>query len=338
MAVAATVLAAMAGVALVAQQNRSTGTDMVAAAGEFLDSLTTEQRSQTAFPFESMERFDWNFIPLQDKDKKPTRKGLSLQEMTPGQRKAALGLLKASTTEKGSRAAVAIMSLEEILHEQEKKKPVNVRSPEWYFFTVFGMPSKTGKWGWRVEGHHLSLNFTLEGTQLVAATPSFYGANPAEIKNGPRQGERILAASEDPARALYKALEGEQKKAAYHDQPFPEPKQKTQKADVGQPVGLPASRLNASQKQLLVKLLESYTDRMPPEVGSAELKRVHDAGLDKVHFSYNGGTELGEKHSYRVQGPTFVIEFLNEQNDSAGNQANHIHSVWRHLASDFGVQ
>src|SRR5581483_405746 len=104
------------------------------------------------------------------------RKGLRLQEMTPAQRKAALGLLRAGTSEKGNVAAVTIMSLEEILHQQESKKPVNVRSPEWYFFTVFGTPSKTGRWGWRVEGHHLSLNFTLDRGQVLAATPAFFGA------------------------------------------------------------------------------------------------------------------------------------------------------------------
>ncbi len=338
MALAALALLAVAGLAYVAQQARTAGTDMVVAAQEFLASLTTEQKKQVTFDFDSKERFDWNFVPLQTKDKQPTRKGVRLQEMTPAQKRAALALLKAGTSAKGNVAAVTIMSLEEILHEQESKKPVNVRSPEWYFFTVFGMPSKTGSWGWRVEGHHLSLNFTLEGTQVVAATPSFFGANPAEVKSGPRQGDRILAASEDPARELYKALDGEQQKIAYHQEMFPEPEQKSLRFKSQAPVGLSAAKMTDAQKQILWRLLSSYTDRMPAEVGEAELKSVRDAGVDRVHFAYNGSTELGEKRTYRVQGPTFVIEFRNEQADSAGNPANHIHSVWRHLASDFGLK
>jgi hypothetical protein len=335
-ALATAALLAVTGLAYVAQQNRTAGTDMVAAADQFLGSLTTEQKTQTSFPFESMERFDWNFIPLQDKERRPTRKGLSLQEMTPAQRQAALALLKAGTSEKGNVAAVTIMSLEEILRDLEKKGAM-VRNPEWYFYTVFGMPSKTARWGWRVEGHHLSLNFTMEGTQVVSATPSFFGANPAEIKSGPRKGERILAPSEDPARELYKALDEAQKKVAYHQEMFPEPVQKSVAFKREAPVGLPAARMTEAQKQLLWTLLESYTGRMPAEVGEVELKRVRDAGPEKVHFAYNGSTELGQKHTYRVQGPTFVIEFRNEQADSAGNPANHIHSVWRHLTADFGV-
>jgi hypothetical protein len=336
MALAALALLAVAGLAYVAQQNRTAGTDMVTAADAFLASLTTEQKKQTSFAFDSNERTNWNFVPLQDKEKRPTRKGLSLQEMTPEQRKAALALLKAGTSEQGNVAAVTIMSLEEILREQEKKGAM-VRNPNWYFFTVFGLPAKTGNWGWRVEGHHLSLNFTLEGMQVVSATPSFFGANPAEVKSGPRKGDRVLAASEDPARELFKALNGEQKKVAYAAKQFPEPKQNTRRADLGPPVGLAAAKMTAAQQQILWKLLASYTDRMPVEVGAVEMKRVRDAGIDKVHFAYNGSTELGEKRSYRVQGPTFVIEFLNEQADSAGNVANHIHSVWRHLAADFGL-
>lgn len=336
---ATTALLIVAGVAYVAQQNRA-GSDMVNAAEQFLASLTTEQRMQASFAYEDMERFDWNFIPLQDKQtRKATRKGLPLESMTPGQRKAALALLRASTSEKGNVAAVTIMSLEEILLSQEGPKGAMVRNPEWYFFTVFGQPNKTGAWGWRVEGHHLSLNFTLDGTQVVAATPSFFGANPAEVKSGPRKGDRVLAASEDPARELFKSLNPEQRKIAYRDKPFPEPEQKSIRAKVdAAPLGLAAAKMTEAQQQILWKLLSSYTDRMPGDVGEAELKGVRDAGLDKVHFAYNGDTELGEKRSYRVHGPTFVIEFLNEQKDSAGNNANHIHCVWRHLAADFGVK
>lgn len=327
----------MAGLALIAQQTEAPGTQMVAAAEAFLGSLKGGEKEKATFPFDSKERTNWNFVPLQDaKTKAYTRKGLPLEEMSPEQKKAALNLVKAGTSQEGNVAAVTIMSLEAILKEQETKGAM-VRNPEWYFFTVFGTPSKTGKWGWRVEGHHLSLNFTMDGTQVVAATPNFFGANPAEIKSGPQKGKRILASSEDLAFQLYKALDAEQKKSADHGKPFPEPGQKETAPKVGDPVGIPAAKLTDAQKSILMKLMQSYTDRMPGDVGAAELKLAKDAGLDKVHFAFQGVPELGKGHSYRVQGPSFVIEFLNIQSDSGGNPANHIHSCWRRIKGDFGL-
>jgi hypothetical protein len=228
------------------------------------------------------------------------------------------------------------MSLEAILRDQEKKGAM-VRNPEWYFFTIFGTPSKTGKWGWRVEGHHLSLNFTMEGNQVLTATPSFYGANPAEIKSGPDKGKRVLAEAEDLAFQLFKALDADQKKIAHHDKQFAEIKEATITPAVGDPVGLPAAKMTAEQRDILLKLLQAYTRRMPEQVAAAEWTHVKEGGIDKIHFAFNGGPELGKKHTYRVQGPTFVVEFLNEQADSGGNPANHIHSVWRRMKGDFGI-
>src|SRR6202043_1913153 len=124
---------------------------------------------------------------------KALRKGLPLEEMTDRQKDLARDLLKAGTSEGGFKEAATIMSLESILAALEaKRKSKMVRDPQWYFFTLFGAPAKTGKWGWRVEGHHLSLNFTIEGAQVVASTPCFFGANPAEVKSGPEKGKRIL--------------------------------------------------------------------------------------------------------------------------------------------------
>jgi hypothetical protein len=334
MALALVALMLVAGLAYVAQQTDSSGTHMVAAAQKFVDGLNPEQKSKAVIPFDSTERTNWHFVPLENNGK-PTRKGLRLEEMTPEQKKAAYDLLRTGTSEKGDVTAVTIMSLEAILHEQEKNGKLT-RNPEWYFFSVFGTPSKTGSWGWRVEGHHLSLNFTLAGTEIVSVTPNFFGSNPAEIKGGPRKGQRPLEPTEQLAFELFKSLDAEQSKTAYRDKPFGEPQATKVNAGVGDPVGLPGAQLNPMQKTILARLLKAYTDRMPPEVGSRELKRATEAGLDKIYFAFTGSTERGKGHTYRVQGPTFVIEFLNMQADSAGNPANHIHSVWRHLTGDFG--
>lgn len=330
------VLTSMAGLALWAQQRQAAGTAMVAAAQQFLGTLSDEQKEQATFPFDSKERTNWNFVPLQTKDREPTRKGLRLEKMSPAQKKAALELVKAGTSESGAVAAVTIMSLEAILAEQEKKG-TNIRNPEWYFFTVFGDPSKTGKWGWRVEGHHLSLNFTMDGDQVIASTPAFFGSNPAEVKSGPRKGYRPLAPSEDLAIQLFESLDDGQREAAHQAKHFGEPEQKSLTPKLGPPVGLAAAKMTAEQKGILNRLLKAYTDRMPPDVGAMEYKAATEGGLDKIHFAYTGKAALGEPHTYRVHGPTFVVEFLNVQADSAGNVANHIHSNWRRIKGDFGL-
>jgi hypothetical protein len=335
LSLAVAALGCLAGLAYVAQLAEPSGTTMVIAAQALLDQLKPGQKTQATFSFDDKERTNWYFTPQQNKGK-ATRKGLTLEEMTPAQKKAALALVKAGTSDKGNVAAVTIMSLESILREQEKGGGI-VRNPEWYFFTIFGTPAKTGKWGWRVEGHHLSLNFTMDGTHVVAATPSFFGANPAEVKGGDQKGLRILAPSEDLANELYGTLSEDQKQVALQKKNFPEPGETTPAPKVGAPVGLAAAKMNAAQKAILMKLLHSYTDRMPPDVGTLELKSATDAGIDNIHFAYTGNTEKGKGHTYRVQGPTFVIEFLNIQADSARNPANHIHSAWRRIKGDFGL-
>ena len=335
---AAAVFMSLAGLAFVAQQIEAPGTQMVTAAQTFQSSMTAEQKAQASFAFDSKERTNWNFVPLQDKNRKPTRKGLALAEMTPEQKKAALALVKAGTSDVGLVTATTIMTLENILREQEAKGSL-VRDPGWYFVTIFGSPARTGRWGWRIEGHHLSLNFTMDGTQIVSATPCFFGSNPAEIKGGPAKGKRVLAGCEDLAIELFKSLDADQQKVAHQAKHFPEPGQKEPAPKLGPPVGLAAAKMTDAQRDTLWKLLQSFTvDRMAPSVAELQLKRVKDAGLEKVHFAFSGTAELGKGHTYRVQGPTFVIEFLNIQNDSAGNPANHIHSCWREIKGDFGLE
>jgi hypothetical protein len=227
------------------------------------------------------------------------------------------------------------MSLESILRELEKGG-TNVRDPGWYFVTLFGTPGQTGKWGWRIEGHHLSLNFEVMDGKVASATPCFFGSNPATVMAGPRKGLRATPDVDDLARELFKSLDDEQRKLAHQSEQFPEVKANTA-ASVSEPRGVPSTRLNEQQRETLRKLVHAYTDRLPADVAQVELDRLRQAGVDKIYFAYAGGTNPGDKHTYRLQGPTFVAEFLNVQSDSAGNPANHIHSVWRHLPKDFGL-
>lgn len=330
---------AVAAVALVANQAPPSGAKMADAATKFLAALTPEQKAKAAFGFDDPHRQKWFFTPQQDKQKNPTRKGVRLEELSGGQKAAALELLRAGLSTRGFDQAATIMSLEAILAELEAPKGAMVRNPGWYFVSVFGKPSNTGPWGWRVEGHHLSVNLTLDKGEIVSATPLLFGANPAEVKDGPKQGLRTLPETEVPAKELIASLTEEQKKLARQPKQHPEIKEGQPTAAVGEPVGLPAAKLTDDQKATLQKLLEGYANRLPADVAAAELKRVRDAGLDKVYFSYWVGEDMkGKPYTYRVHGPTFVVEFLNVQADSARNPANHIHSGWRRLPADLGLK
>ena len=300
---------------------------METAAKNFLSSLTPEQRAQATYKFDDDQRFDWHFIP------KP-RKGLPLKEMNSYQTKLAHALLSAGLSQRGYIKAVTIMSLEDILKQMEAgRKGAPGRDPEGYFFTIFGEPSSSAVWGYRVEGHHLSQNYTVVGGKVVDS-PSFFGSNPAEVKQGPRKGTRVLAAEEDLARELVTSLEGEQKKTAIVDQTaykdiFTMASRKA--ALEGQPSGLAASKLNAKQFGMLMNLLEEYASNVPEQMAQSRMEQIKKVGKN-MQFAWAGSLERGGPHYYRVQSPVFLIEYDNTQND-----ANHIHSVWRDYNGDFGL-
>ncbi len=319
--------AAVVGVAVYASAYvEQTGSRMAVAARRFLDSLPREKAEKAAFKFDVPERLNWHFIPRD-------RLGLPIKELTSEQRALAFGLIATGLGGNGNLKATTIMSLEQILLELEQGKGP-LRDPERYFLTIFGTPSDRGKWGWRVEGHHLSLNFVLEDGKITAATPSFFGANPAEVRQGPRQGLRTLADREDTALRLVQALDGNQQKTAIVS---PEAPKEIRAAGTLQPPtdsapGIAYAELTGNQRELLRALVESYASDMPGEVSKAWLDEIRQAGPDGVKFSWTGPADRTRPHAYRVQGPTFLIEFNNTQNG-----ANHIHSIWRNMLGDFGI-
>jgi hypothetical protein len=329
--------AGLVGAACLSKEEPAPGMRMTDAADKLVASLNDDQKREGLFAFDDKERTNWHFVPLQDREKKPTRKGLRFEHMTAEQQDIAKALIRAGTSGSGFLKATTIMSLEAVLAELEKKGTM-VRKPGWYFVSIFGTPSKTGKWGWRVEGHHLSLNFVVERGKIVASTPAFFGANPADIKSGPKKGQRTLPEAEDLAKELFVSLSDEQRKVAYQADQFDEIEQGKAAPHVGAAKGLAAAKMGDKQRDVLVKLVQSYAERMPPDVAAAQMAEVKSAGIDKIHFAFAQESEKpGKPYTYRVQGPTFVIEFLNRQPDSAGNPANHIHSSWRNLKGDFGI-
>jgi hypothetical protein len=309
---------------------------MTEAAQKWLGLLSAEEKAIASFPFDHAERTAWYFVPLQDKDKKPTRKGLRLEVMNDAQKAAAMGLVQSALSETGFRKVQTIMSLENVLIDQEKGKGP-VRNPNWYFLTLFGTPCLEGTWGWRIEGHHLSLNFTIKDGKVASITPAFFGSNPGEVKAGEKQGTRPLATSLDNALSLIKSLNDEQKKAALQSKAFPEVQGQTVSAKIGAPVGVSYQQLQPDQQKAMRQLAESYLENFHPDLQKTERDRLAEAGWDAVTFAYSGTSEPGTPLTYRLQGPKVLVEFINLQADGAGNKNNHYHTSWRTLPSDFGM-
>lgn len=332
--VGACVVASLVGALVAAERSSSAMADSATA---FLNSLTPEQRQKAVFAFDSSERTHWNFIPIEGFP----RNGLMTKDMTEAQRSRAHDLLKAGLSQRGYLTASSIMDLETILGDLERRGRDGgrgrgegmTRDPGRYFFSVFGTPSKKDTWGWRAEGHHVSLQFTVVKGTLVASSPTMFGSNPAEVMEGPKKGLRILADQEDTARALLMALdEGQRAKAVIQNVALNEIVT-TNKVEVSplSPVGITADGLKPAQRDMLLKVIETFTSKMADDIAADRTAKLKKAGLEKIAFAWAGEAERGKKHYYRIQGPTFLIEHDNSQNNG-----NHIHSVWRDFAGDFG--
>jgi len=315
----------------------SPGAAMTEAAQKFLAALTPEQTKVATMDFNNPARRDWHNIP------KPTRKGLQIREMPPALRVLCHNLVKAGLSESGYEKAVHIMALESYLHIGEQGKGP-FRDPERYFLTIFGTPAHDTTWGWSFEGHHLSLNFVIKNDQVIGETPSFWGANPATviafIEGGPETGVRTLLDEEQLAFDLVNSLTPEQQKEAIIAEKAP-----ADYRNAGNPVtpranmeGICATELTPEQQHILMSLLATYNYHFAAEIAKTRMDEIKANGLKDVYFAWLGATRPGVGHSYRIQGPTFVLELINVQTDPAGNPANHIHSVWRSLTREFGLE
>jgi TonB family protein len=299
---------------------------MAEAANKFLASLTPEQKAKATLDFADENRRDWTIVPRD-------RKGVPLKDLDENQRRLAMEFMKTGLGASGYQKATTIMSLEPVLAQLEGPNRRFPRDPELYYFSIFGTPSPKTPWGWRVEGHHISIHFTIVKGEMLSNTPLAFGSNPAEVREGERKGLRALAGEEDRGRDLILALDEKQRAVAIFDQKAPSDILTLAKikADPLKPEGIPAGQMNKQQKTLLEKLIDEYLARMPQDVAAERSKKMRDAGFDKIHFAWAGGVNKGDPHYYRIQSPTFLIEYDNTQNN-----ANHIHSVWRDFNGDFG--
>lgn len=343
----ALVLAAFAAVAVSAQRTPTPAAAMTTAATRFLDALNADQRKQATYPLESDEYLRWNFIPTEAFP----RNGLRLKDMTEAQQKLAHDLLKSGLSDRGYQTYTSIIALEDILRVVEGARAGTPaqggapgggraggrggfgRDPSVYFFTVFGQPSATGNWGWRVEGHHVSLHFAVSKGAVIASTPSFAGSNPAEVRDGAEKGKRVLAHLEDTGRALVMALDEKQRATAIINATAPNEIVTNNQLDIKplSPDGLKVSAMTTAQRQLLMNVIDAYAGLMAPDIASQRMAKITAAGLENIGFAWAGPVERGALHYYRVQGPSFLIEFDNTQNNG-----NHVHSIWRDFNGDFG--
>jgi 2-oxo-4-hydroxy-4-carboxy--5-ureidoimidazoline (OHCU) decarboxylase len=308
---------------------------MVQTAKAFTDSLTPEQRSIAITDFKNEEREKFHFVP--DSNFEQTygfkRPGLTYIRMQPEQRHLADALLSASLSRAGFIKAKTIMSLEEVLRIKEADL-TGRRDPLRYYVRIYGEPSKDGAWGWRIEGHHMSLHFAMKGGKLVSSSPTFFGANPHKVDISARQGLRALPAEEDLGFELIGMLNADQKKKAIIDaKAYPDiltgadTRAKLDRSGAG----LPASEMTPQQVEKLMSLIEEYASNLPAEVAAKRMEQAKSAPKDKLLFAWAGATERNIGDYYRIQAPAFLIEYDNTQNG-----ANHTHTVWRDWNNDFG--
>ena len=301
----------------------------VKAANDFIELLNQEQKLETLFPFDTDERYNFHFVPIE-------RKGITFNEMNPIQKIAAFNLLKTCLGENAFHKTKEIMQLDQLLKELEMRKPEDhFRDTGNYHITIFGIPSAKTIWGWRFEGHHISFNFSFSKQTLISGTPGFLGSNPGIVLNGAQKGKQVLKEETEMGFKLLTSLNEAQMNKTIIDSVAYKDIISFDKRVVllKSPEGIRYKELNKEQQQLMLQLISLYVHRYTKIFAEAMLKKIHANGLDDIWFAWAGDSHsmMGKGTYYRVQGPTFLIEYDNTQNN-----ANHVHSVIRDLQNDFG--
>ena len=345
---------------------RGTASRMTEAAQAFLEALDASQRATALVKFDDPERWNWHYTPPRDHG------GITFAAMDAPQQQLAHRLIATGLSLRGYAKATAIIAIEHVLHASEGGRGAFRRDVSLYHVTIFGTPGSSEPWGWRFQGHHISLNCVIVDGTLVAPLPTFFGSNPAELGD-----HRPLAAETDGARELLASLDAEQRSRAVISPAAPADMMtanlrsivdgeipptpwellgaprtdaavqelERRRAGLGltdahdaalrytsAPKGLAASEMSNGQREHLIALARTYVERMPDELAAYEWGRIEASGIGGIHFAWAGSDAIGEPHYYRLQGASFLVEFDNTQND-----ANHIHSVWRDPTTDFGA-
>jgi len=334
---------------------------MRSAADALLSTLSREQLGRALFPFEDEdERRDWDFIP------KYRRNGLALREMTDRQQVLAQQLLASGLSLPAYTRATSIMAFENVLRELNAPRAglaaAEFRHAGKYQFSFFGEPHAEQTWGWRMVGHHVAVNFTIVDGTFVAPTPLLFGSEPAQFGVF-----RPLVDDEDRGFLLLEALDAAQRQQAIiHDVAPPDFVTRVVKKlgdeelpgdhELGfdhyvisdhdremlkwirhEARGLPGASMTTRQMAHFRDIIAAYVERLPEEPARLHLERLERAGFEQFTFAWAGHPERGKPHYFRVQGPSFLVEFENAQvGGGVPGEANHIHTVWRDPDNDFG--
>ncbi|MCG2461820.1 DUF3500 domain-containing protein [Flavobacteriaceae bacterium F89] len=305
--------------------------DLSEKANSFLNSLSPELRSKAEFPIADAERTNWHYTPVE-------RKGPTFHDFDGEQTSAALGLLRASLSEEGYRKTEEIRQLELVLQEIEYDKlkmpdGSSMRDPLDYHFCIFGTPSPKEVWGWRFEGHHVSLNFTSADGSISSSTPSFLGSNPGIVPSGQEKGKEVLRMESQLGLQLVNSFSKDQLKRAKFSDEAPRDiiTGNQRKVEFMEPKGIAYSELNGDQKSLFLELLHVYLDNYESRFSENFEEKITKAGIRNLHFAWAGGMQWGTGLYYCIQGPVLLIEYDNTQ-----NHGNHVHTVVRDLTNDFG--
>jgi hypothetical protein len=306
------------------------GVAMATAARQLSESLSPELQKKLSYSYDDPERLNWHFIPRE-------RNGIAFWDLDGPARAAADNLVRTGLSAAGYDKTLQVRSLEEVLYlfeEGEEPYRRQRRHPHKYHLTIFGQPGPTGLWGWRFEGHHLSLNFSIRDGVVVSSTPEFFGANPGLIEGGPGRSLRVLGRREDLAREILKSCTESQRQQMWISTTAPDEIRGpgAPQAVVEDPVGLRYADMSPDQQKLLKELIAEYMSAMPAQVVRDRMKGISDHGLDDIRIGWWGEPERNQRHHYVVQGPTFIIEYNNTQ-----NEANHVHAMWRSLSGDFDI-
>lgn len=295
---------------------------MSGAAATLLAALDGEQRSLASRPFADEAARRWmEYRPR-------PRPGVCLADLDRTARKAAHRLLATALSPPAYAQAMAIVALEEVLDRQEGW--ARGRHSDDYWVAVFGEPGRDDPWGWRFEGHHLSVTMTV-ADGVVSPAPIFLGANPHRVGYAGGTVLRPLAAEEDLARALLDAMGPHDRRAAIVSDDAPaDIRTATRPAVDGplEPRGVPASRLGPGARAALYGLVALYLDRLPSSLAAREYARIESG---EQWFAWEGPTRPGGRHYYRVQGEDLLIEY-----DNTSDDGNHAHTVLRRPHGDFG--
>jgi hypothetical protein len=337
---------------------------MEEAALRLLEGLTDDQRSLVHLPFDDARREIWMYWPREMTD--DSYPGVGIHRLTFEQRQLAMRLVATGIDWATLGQIAAIMALDYPLDARERYTRTALRDPNRYWITIFGDPAASGTWSWQFEGHHVAINHVVIDGQVASSTPLFLGANPARIRKGHRFVSRPCGPEEDAGRALLASLTGDLRERAILAAPAPidlvvhrlsqvpdvarpgsnvhplgtfqdlfaslsDREKDALTLDLAAPVGVARRELGPEQKALIDDLIELYVHRLPEAMATSELARLEAAGLDDIHFAWAGADTEDEPHYYRLQGPTFLVEY-----DCVQDGANHVHTVWRDPKRDFG--